>query len=196
MPPAETLRPLTSPAARVTALLRSDTLLLINPDIVRPASPGFSLAPLFRTGLSAVGDPGTPLRPGEVRILQCRRTEAIPGGGWALTRPWAEATRIAVEAVEPGGAFPAKTVVGPDFTVSADIFGEGHDVLAADLLWQPVDEPGLAAHADAKAGQRPVGGLAFCPTGSGCTGSRWRDGGTSGARLPTTCGPRWPPART
>ena len=90
--------------------------------------------------LSAVGDPGTPLRPGEVRILRCRRTEAIPGGGLALTHPWAEATRIAVEAVEPGGAFPAKTVVGQDFTVSADIFGEGHDVLAADLLWQPVDD--------------------------------------------------------
>jgi starch synthase (maltosyl-transferring) len=140
LPPAGTLRPLSSPAARVTALLRSDTLLLINPDIVRPASPGFSLAPLFGTALSAVGDPGTPLRPGEVRILPCRRTEDIPGGGLALTRPWAEATRIAVEAVEPNGAFPAKTVVGHDFTVSADIFGDGHDVLAADLLWQPVDD--------------------------------------------------------
>jgi starch synthase (maltosyl-transferring) len=140
LPPAEGLRPITSPAARVTGLLRSDRLVLINPDIVRPAAPGFSLAPLPGTALSVVGDPGTALRPGEVRILKCRPTEAIPGGGPALTRPAAEATRIAVEAVEPDGRFPAKTVVGQDFTVSADIFGEGHDVLAADLLWQSLDD--------------------------------------------------------
>jgi starch synthase (maltosyl-transferring) len=139
LPPARGMRPITSPAAPVTALLRSDTLVLINPDIVRPASPNFPLAPLFGTALSAVGDPGTPLQPGEVRILQCRQTEDIPGSALPLTRPWAEAARIAVEAVEPAGDFPAKTVVGQDFTVSADIFGDGHDVLAADLLWQPAD---------------------------------------------------------
>jgi starch synthase (maltosyl-transferring) len=139
LPPADRLRSITSPAAPVTAWLRSDTLILINPDIVRAASPGFSLAPLFGTTLSAIGDPGTPLRPGEVRILKCRPTRDIQGGSLTLTRPWAEATRIAVEAVEPGGDFPAKTVAGRDFTVSADIFGDGHDVLAADLLWQPAD---------------------------------------------------------
>ena len=58
-----------------------------------------------------------------------------------MTREWAESARIAVEAVLPGGDFPAKTVVGRAFTVSADIFGDGHDVLAADLLWRPADEP-------------------------------------------------------
>ena len=73
------------------------------------------------------------------------------GGALALARPWAEATRIAVEAVQPGGDFPAKTVVGRNFIVSADIFGDGHDVLAADLLWQPADAAGLAAHSDAEA---------------------------------------------
>ncbi|WP_216856215.1 maltotransferase domain-containing protein [Acidisphaera sp. S103] len=137
--PAIGPRPLTSPAGKVVAWLRADTLILINPDIVRPASVGFSLAPLPGTGLSATGDPGTPLRPGEIRILQCRQAQDIPGGELALARPWAEATRIAVESVEPEGDFPAKTVVGRDFVVSADVFGDGHDVLAADLLWQPAD---------------------------------------------------------
>jgi starch synthase (maltosyl-transferring) len=140
--PIDTLRAITSPAAPVTALLRSNSLVLINPDIVRSAAIGFCLSPLpWAAGapLSAEGDSETPLRPGEVRVLQCHQTEAIPGGGFALSRPRAEATRIAIEAMHPGDEFPAKTVVGRDFTVSADIFGDGHDVLAADLLWQPAD---------------------------------------------------------
>lgn len=144
LPPAKGLRGITGPAAPVTALLRSDTLILINPDLVRPAAPGFPLAPLPWTSgsaLSAVGDIATPLRPGEVRILRCRHTPEICGGGLELVRPWAETTRIAVEAVTPSGDFPAKTVVGRDFTVSADIFGDGHDVLAADLLWRAADAP-------------------------------------------------------
>ncbi len=142
LPPPDHLRPLASPAARVTALLRADTLVLINPDTVRPASLEIPLAPLpstSHTPLSAMGDPDTPLQPGEVRVLPCRRASGIPGGGLALSRPWAETTRIAVKAVRPGGDFPAKTVIGRDVTVSADVVGDGHDVLAADLLWQAAD---------------------------------------------------------
>jgi starch synthase (maltosyl-transferring) len=137
--PTAAPRPITSPASNVIALLRSDTLVLINPDIVRPAPVGFSLTPLPGVGLSAMDDPGTPLRPGEVRVLQCRRTQDIQGSEPTLTRVWAESTRIAVQAVEPESDYIAKTVVGREFTVSADIFGDGHDVLAADLLWQPAD---------------------------------------------------------
>ena len=140
--PNGALRPITSPAAPVTAYMRSESLVLINPDIDRPASVGFSLVPLppaAGMALVAEGDVDTPLQPGEVRILHCRRTPDVAGADLDLTRAWAEATRITVEAVRPGGDFAAKTVVGRDFTVSADIFGEGHDVLAADLLWQAAD---------------------------------------------------------
>lgn len=129
LPPIGGLRPITSPAARVTALSRSDAIVLINPDIVRPASVGPWL----------VGQDQEPLAAGEVRILQRRAARDIPGGAFDLKRPWAEGTRIAVEAVAPGGDFQAKAVAGRDFTVSADIFGDGHDVLAADLLWRPDD---------------------------------------------------------
>jgi starch synthase (maltosyl-transferring) len=112
---------------------------------------------------------GQPLLPGEVRILACQRTRDIrapittrPGTAkpeaaahavlprdlpspprLELTAAWAQSTRIAIEAVEPvvqGGDFPAKTVVGRNFTVSADVIGDGHDVLAADLLWRAEDE--------------------------------------------------------
>ncbi len=142
LPPIGMLRPITGPSAPVTALMRSELLVLINPDLARPAPLTLPLGVLPSTTgmpLRAEGDLDTPLRPGEVRVMPCRLTAEIRGGAWKLTRPWAETTRIAVEAVHPDGTFPAKTVVGRDFTVSADIFGDGHDVLAADLLFQPVD---------------------------------------------------------
>jgi len=47
--------------------------------------------------------------------------------------------RVAIEAVAPqldGGRFLSKFVVGDTITVSADIFGDGHDRIAADLLYR------------------------------------------------------------
>ena len=142
LPPAGGLRPVTSPAASVSALLRADTLVLINPDIGRPAKLALPLVPLppaAGAALSAMGDLETPLQPGEVRTLRCRRTPDVAGGGLELSHAWAVSNRIAVEAVEPSGDFTIKTVIGRDFVVSADVFGDGHDVLAADLLWRPAD---------------------------------------------------------
>ena len=126
------LAPVTSPASPVTVLSRSDMLVLINPDIVRSARVGAALE-------ARVGQPVEPLSAGEVRVLRPRPKQEIQGGGQVLTRPWAEATRIAIETVAPEGDFSAKTIVGRPFTVSVDIFSDGHDVLAADLLWRPAD---------------------------------------------------------
>lgn len=52
----------------------------------------------------------------------------------ALTQP-----RLAIEAVQPvleGGRFAAKCLCGRALPVSAVIFADGHDQLAADLLWR------------------------------------------------------------
>jgi starch synthase (maltosyl-transferring) len=52
--------------------------------------------------------------------------------------------RIVVGDVRPRaqtGDFPAKAVVGELVRVSADIFKDGHDVLAARALWRPCDKP-------------------------------------------------------
>jgi starch synthase (maltosyl-transferring) len=49
------------------------------------------------------------------------------------------ANRIAIEGIGPeidGGRFPAKAVVDEDFPVEADIFGDGHDIIDAALLWR------------------------------------------------------------
>jgi starch synthase (maltosyl-transferring) len=156
VPIAGTLRPLTAAGAPVMGFLRTEAddirdaesaeLVLINPDIVHAAALPFSLAslpPSAGAAFRADGDAGQPLKPGEVRVLSCHRVPDVLGGGpAALSRTWAESTRVAVEAVQPaipGGLYPVKTIAGRTFTVSADVFSDGHDVIAADVLWRPVD---------------------------------------------------------
>ena len=51
--------------------------------------------------------------------------------------------RITIDHVRPAtpsGAFPAKAVVGEQVTVSADIFRDGHDLLAARVRWRRVGQ--------------------------------------------------------
>ena len=51
---------------------------------------------------------------------------------------------IVIERVEPeldGGRHPVKRVVGDELTVTADIFADGHDLLAAALLVRADDDP-------------------------------------------------------
>ena len=50
---------------------------------------------------------------------------------------------VVIDRVTPqvsGGPFAAKRIIGRPIAVEADIFADGHDVLAAELLWQAVDE--------------------------------------------------------
>ena len=50
-----------------------------------------------------------------------------------------------IENLQPlidGGRYPIKRVVGEDVAVEADVFKDGHDVVAAVLKWRSVGEPG------------------------------------------------------
>ncbi len=52
-------------------------------------------------------------------------------------------SRLAIEGVDPeidGGRFAAKGVAGQPLLVAADVFGDGHDSIAAALLYRPADE--------------------------------------------------------
>src|SRR5262245_48353311 len=52
-------------------------------------------------------------------------------------------SRCCIEDVYPsvdGGRYPVKRVAGEPVDVWVDIFRDGHDVLAADLVWRPVKE--------------------------------------------------------
>jgi len=145
----------------VLALLRADTdlriadrvlLVLANADLgaaraVQPApvlpalggrfaefSPLRGLAP-FRAGVPLV------LQPGEILVFAAQAVAAaVPA---PLDPAGAEraghGARVAIENPLPavdGGAFPVKRLAGESVTVTADILCDGHDKLAAALLWQ------------------------------------------------------------
>ncbi|MBV9079110.1 MAG: DUF3416 domain-containing protein, partial [Methylobacteriaceae bacterium] len=82
------------------------------------------------------------LAPGEVRVLSAasllsgERGMPAPAAG---PGPKGE-DRVVVEAVAPeldGGLTPIKRVVGETVEVSADIFSDGHDKIAAEILYRP-----------------------------------------------------------
>jgi len=193
------LTPLTGPDASATALLRTDCidprrardaiLMLVNPDLYRPAladlqrwrdgMPGgfthYETLPLMRASTSAGGDdanaapalPSPPadvvtLAPAEVRLLHATRPDAVvlkpdegapkTGGTKKAARPSAsdrkaaldaiQVPRIAIENVTPNvddGRFAAKRVVGEPVAIEADVFIDGHDHLAAVVLWREAD---------------------------------------------------------
>jgi starch synthase (maltosyl-transferring) len=157
------IRALSPPDAAAAALLLIDRpvgpgptrrrLVLVNASLDDPAR--VPVAPLLTTsGLDGavlndeVGPPFGPdsailIEPGGVRTLL-----AIPSP--PVGRPTLDATeaaaasRIAIEAVGPSvedGRFPAKRLVGDLVEVSADLISDGHDRLAAALLWRAEDEP-------------------------------------------------------
>lgn len=93
------------------------------------------------------------LGPAEVRVFLGKREASVLGapilkrGLKAAERKRVlEATaapRVIIEHVQPSvddGRFAVKRVVGDQLRVSADIFMDGHDVLAAVVLWRTVDQ--------------------------------------------------------
>lgn len=89
-----------------------------------------------------------------------------PSVASASDKPSVRPSRVVVEAVRPvvdGGAFPAKTAMGEPLTVEADVFTDGHDVVAAALCWRQVGasgEPGAWQHQT----MAPVGNDRFTAT--------------------------------
>jgi starch synthase (maltosyl-transferring) len=70
-------------------------------------------------------------------LNQTRSSDQIPPS--SAVRPSRTEARIAIEGVQPeidGGRFAAKRAVGDVLTVEADIFGDGHDKIAAALLYR------------------------------------------------------------
>jgi len=140
-------------------------LVLINPDVgavaplplhlapprlapthLAPLPPQAGAAFVLAEALDAPTDPTLPLAPGEVRVLAYTRTREIVGASDVapIERSVVSASRIAIEAITPhvpDGDYAVKRLVGETVTVLADIVADGHDVLAASLLWRPADDP-------------------------------------------------------
>ena len=148
-------RRITGPLSAVTALLRDGPdghLILLNPDGHRPATIEADLLELRLPD-------GVVLQNADVSVVE------LPPGGWeflplqrrpyiaklgttssqtrrslaaAIRRP-----RIAIEDVRPsvdGGAFSVKRTLGETVTITANVFMDGHEQLAAEALWRSVDE--------------------------------------------------------
>ncbi len=157
------MRSLSPPGAPAAALLvsgrangalnRGLRLVLANASLDDPVR--VPLAPLLTaSGLDGVllededdpepigPDGALTIGPAEVRTMRLVKTapidRAVRNAIEAATMP-----RVAVEAVAPSvddGRFPAKRLVGELVEVSADLISDGHDRLAAALLWRAADE--------------------------------------------------------
>jgi starch synthase (maltosyl-transferring) len=156
------VRGLSSPGASAAALLIANRmnganheprLVLANASLDDPVR--VPLAPLLMAsgldgatpedeeGLALAGpDSAVTIGPAEVRTMRLAKTAPIGRAEWNAIEA-AVMPRVAVEAVNPSvddGRFPAKRLVGEVVEVSADLISDGHDRLAAALLWRAADE--------------------------------------------------------
>ena len=131
-------------------LRTSDTLrvILVNRDLRQTAAPPLNaihqIASSFLPLKEIEGSSGPRLKPAEVRVLEGRVSKPIlSASSLPNLAVAAAAPRLAIEKITPSvdeGRFVVKRVVGETVRVEADIFGDGHDPLAAVLLWRPADE--------------------------------------------------------
>jgi len=136
-----------------TAVAETAAVILINTDFQRDNILPISLDPLpSSAGVAAVADQAisadrdcdAPLGPGEVRIIATQPSAPIR---LRLTEPQsrkiAALPRVVIDNVSPSvkdGRFPAKRVFGETIDIEADVFTDGHELLAVELLWRPGDD--------------------------------------------------------
>ncbi len=134
---------------------QSALALVINPDPGRSHALTFDLdvlpstagAPLVRSSLEdEATDSSPPLAPAETRLVEFCRARLVKQRSRLEHRAFTVATtapRIAIESISPAvdhGRFATKRLFGEMINVTADIFVDGHGVLAADVVWRAVDE--------------------------------------------------------
>lgn len=81
------------------------------------------------------------LKPAGTRIFQVQPNKPISTG--KKTAPDCNAPRIAIENVTPqvdAGQFPVKRIVGEIVIIEADIIADGHNKLAAEIIFRPITD--------------------------------------------------------
>ncbi|HLY06780.1 MAG TPA: alpha-1,4-glucan--maltose-1-phosphate maltosyltransferase [Rhizomicrobium sp.] len=120
-----------------------------SPSVVAEPGPEVALALGDFNALQSVFErhsPSSRLPPRAARVFHATRSAPVrpasgPDRNSASTA--ADAPRIVIANVTPcvaGGRFPARRIVGERLTVEADIFTDGHPLLAAELSWRAEDE--------------------------------------------------------
>ncbi|AGS26307.1 alpha-1,4-glucan--maltose-1-phosphate maltosyltransferase [Rhizobium etli] len=151
---APSLRLIRNANGPVSALLQSEErdlrsasnvrFVLINRDLRRSASAPMTALREAASGYLPVAADGAVLRlrAGETRIVESKAPEPITSRPPLDVEQAIASPRLAIENIMPrvdDGRFPIKRVVGETATVEADIFADGHDPIAAVLLWRPHD---------------------------------------------------------
>ncbi|MGD9882649.1 MAG: alpha-1,4-glucan--maltose-1-phosphate maltosyltransferase [Reyranella sp.] len=124
--PEQGLRSLTGPGEPVTALRRGRHLVLINPDHGRDHA--------YRDQV---------LAPAEVRVVSEPPQSLIVGSFAPALRAAVTSGRIVIDKISPQidrGQFVPRRLLDQPIAVEADIFMDGHDVLAAELQWRAADQ--------------------------------------------------------
>jgi starch synthase (maltosyl-transferring) len=156
------MRSLSGPGSAVSVLLQVDTadartadrgvVVVINTDqkprpfVMTEALPPAAGAPFGSPQSLEDEDHDTSLAAGEVRLFSVTRSKPVSERARRDGRTLGDAlkgARVAIERLTPcidDGAFPVKRVVGQSITVEADVFTDGHDAVAAELLWKAADE--------------------------------------------------------
>src|SRR5690554_5579782 len=148
---------LSGPRSAMTAVFRggdSARLLLLNPDAQRaaPVDRGMLASRMPASYILPASDtnevPET-LEPNACAVVTVSLADPVSLSGTAagLARknatPPLDAPRIAIESITPNvdaGQFPVKRTVGERVVVQADVFVDGHEHIAVQLLWRPADE--------------------------------------------------------
>ncbi|OWV81978.1 alpha-amylase [Rhizobium sp. R634] len=148
---APSLRLIRNASGPVSALVQSEVrdlrsasdvrFILLNRDLRRSAPAPVTALREAASGFLPIADGAAlRLRAGETRVIEAKAPEPI------ISRPALDieqataSARLAIENITPrvdDGRFPVKRVAGETVTVEADIFADGHDPLAAVLLWRP-----------------------------------------------------------
>jgi starch synthase (maltosyl-transferring) len=151
----KSVRRLTGSSAAVTALARLDAadprqaqhalVVLINNDLAKDQAVPVSLNPLDPVSGAMLGEPrlldGGPmpdrLQPGEVLMVELDAVDPVRVEESYSASAAASRSPVVIDRVVPQApGFAVRRVIGRPITVEADIFADGHDVLAAELLWR------------------------------------------------------------
>ncbi|MBX4969230.1 starch synthase (maltosyl-transferring) [Rhizobium binae] len=147
------LRLIRNASGPVSALVQSEaqdlrtasdvSFILLNRDLRRSApAPLTALREAASGFLPAADGAELRLRAGEVRVIEGKAPHPITSRPAFEVDQATASPRLAIENITPrvdDGRFPVKRVVGESVIVEADIFADGHDPLAAVLLWRPHD---------------------------------------------------------
>ncbi|HEX3894707.1 MAG TPA: alpha-1,4-glucan--maltose-1-phosphate maltosyltransferase [Rudaea sp.] len=128
------------PWSRIGVWSNASTVTLINSDLDHHAS---LQSDSLRNLDVAVDDAPPMLGPGEVRTLNIDTPKTIPAAlPENAVKKAIAAPRVVIESIAPNvdeARFPAKRVVGDSVVVEADVFSDGHPMLAVRLLWREAD---------------------------------------------------------